>query len=462
MFKKFLIIIIVGVALGTASFYLTKKSDQQIQPIENTANVVEKAKELKQTVSLIPTLLGYDQPHTFLVLFLNNTEMRPGGGFIGSYALVRMDKRQITLFETNGSENLDWAAPDTFKVDPPDPIKKYLKQPRWFFRDANWSPDFAESAKQAVLFYKEEGGKEGDKIDTVVGITPTVIEKLLGFTGPITMKGKTFTAENFTDALEYHVEYGYKDTGADVAARKTIVGDIGKEFIKKITALPASKWLDLWSAFGQLTAQKQIMFYSNNADLQSLIEKNNWSGEMKKTDGDYLLVSDANLASLKTDPAIKKKITYQIIPDNNKLRAKVTVEYNHVGNFDWKTTRYRTYTRLYAPLGSQLISSDGFIDETKKAVPAIVSEELGKTVFGGFLSIEPQTKKTLTFEYYLPKNISDNALSGMYTLFVQKPLGSQAILLTVDLNFDKTVGGIEPKTYHNDTDLSLDRMFEIK
>jgi len=462
MFKKFLIIIVVGVVIGGAFFYLTKKSEQQTQNLGDANGVVEKAKELKQTISLVPTLLGYDKPHTFLVLFLNNTEMRPGGGFIGSYALVKIDKRQITLFETSGSENLDWEAPETFMVEPPEAIKKYLKQPRWFLRDSNWSPDFSESSKQAVLFYKAEGGKEGDKIDSVIGITPTVIEKLIGLMGPISINGKTFTAENFTEALEYHVEYGYKEEGTEVAARKTILGDLGKEFIKNITTLPATKWIELWSVFEELVSQKQIMFYSTNPELQTLIQKNNWSGEVKQTASDYLLVSDANLASLKTDPAVKKKITYQITPENNRLRAKVMVEYNHVGNFDWRTTRYRTYTRLYAPLGSQLISSDGFFDETKKTVPAIVSEELGKSVFGGFLSIEPQTKKTLTVEYYLPQNISDSVLFGMYTLFVQKPLGSQAILLTVDLNFGKTVEGIKEKQYRKDTDLSVDRLFQIK
>ncbi len=462
MFKKLLILIVVGIALGTGIFYLNKKSEQGVQVITPSLGVIEQAQDLKQTLTLMPTLLGYDKPQTYLVLFLNNTEIRPGGGFIGSYALVRLDKRQITMFETSGSENLDWAATSTFSVEPPRPIKQYLKQPKWYFRDSNWSPDFSESAKQAIKFYQEEGGKEGYKIDTVIGITPTVVEKLMARTGPITIVGKTFTADNFTEALEYHVEYGYRQTGIDMSDRKTIMGDLGREFIKKITNLSAGNWAGLWSDFLKLASERQIMMYSVNVDAQKLIEKNNWSGKINYTTDDYFLVVDANLASLKTDPAVFRKITYQVRPDGEKLKAKIIVEYDHRGNFDWRTTRYRTYTRVYAPLGSKLISSDGYIDENKKPALAETFEDLGKTVFGGFMSIEPQTKKILTLEYYLPINFADKLKKGLYKLFVQKQLGTRAFPLTIDLDFGKTVGAVNDRIFHQETNLNVDREFEVK
>ena len=127
-----------------------------------------------------------------------------------------------------------------------------------------------------------------------------------------------------------------------------------------------------------LFKQKQIMIFSNNEELQKNLERNNWSGAIKKTDSDYLLVVDANLASLKTDPAVKRKIKYELSLEGNDYKARVSIEYDHGGEFDWKTTRYRTYTRIYVPEGSRLISADGFINEQNKKVEADVSNDLDK------------------------------------------------------------------------------------
>lgn len=467
MFKKILGLVILGVFLGSLFFYsqdsfLNKKSDQTIEEKKSELTILKKAQDLRQAVALMPDLLGYETPKIYLVLFLNNTEIRPGGGFIGSYALVRLDKRQITLFETNGSENLDWSAPASFNIEPPLPIKIYLKQPRWFFRDSNWSPDFPSSAKKAAEFYRLEGGKEGDKIVGVIGITPTVIETLMKYVGPITVSNKTFTIENFTDALEYHVEYGYKESGQEMSDRKIILGDLGREFIKKITALSASQWINLWSDFLKLTSERQIMVFSNDQNVQDLLVKSNWAGEIKKTNGDYLLISDSNLASLKTDPSVKKSISYKLYSEGKteKYRARLEVIYNHQGNFDWKTTRYRTYTRIYVPLGAELIKSEGFIDSEKKSVSAEISQEFGKTVFGGFLSVEPQSQKTLVLEYYLPKEIFSLA-NHPYTLFVQKALGSLSIPLTIDLDFGKKEGAGPTQVFHKKIDLVTDREFKV-
>jgi len=416
-------------------------------------------KTVQETVSLIPDFLGFNRSQTYLVLFLNNTEIRPGGGFIGSYAVLRINKGKIEILETNGSENLDWSAPKDFKIKPPYPISTYMKQAYWYFRDSNWSPDFSVSAKNALWFYRFEGGGEGSKIDGVIGITPTVVEKMMAISGPLTINGKEFTSDNFTEDLEYHVEYGYKEIGQAVEDRKSIIGDLSRALMSKLSSLPPWRWGEIWAGISDLLEEKQIMIFSNNNSLQNILEKKDWAGIIKKTDSDYLLVTDSNLASLKTDLAVKRKITYTLKPSGDNYLAQVRIEYDHRGKFDWRTTRYRTYTKIYVPQGSTLIKAEGFINEEKKSVAPDVGSELDKIFFGGFMSIEPQTKKTLTVEYLLPERISNQIKNNLYTLFVQKQLGTLNNSLTVDLNFDKTEG---EKHFFQETDLSVNREFEFK
>ena len=103
-----------------------------------------------------PTFLGYPDPQTYLVLLQNSDEMRPTGGFIGTYGLMRFDTGHITGFFTDDVYNLDRFVPERTRPPTPDPIRRYLEQPYWYLRDANWDPDFAASARRVLEFYAQE------------------------------------------------------------------------------------------------------------------------------------------------------------------------------------------------------------------------------------------------------------------------------------------------------------------
>ncbi|MDD1463708.1 hypothetical protein MEO39_27425, partial [Dolichospermum sp. ST_sed2] len=87
-----------------------------------------------------------------------------------------------------------------------------------------------------------------------------------------------------------------------------------------------------------------------------------------------------------------------------------------------------TYTRVYVPQGSGLISSVGIMenDKLKGGRPGEVeiTEELEKTVFGGFISIEPQEQGELIYTYKLPDSISKQIENDEYKLLVQKQGGT--------------------------------------
>lgn len=433
------------------------------------SHLLETTRELKNTVSLVPAFLGYDRPKTYLVLFLNNAEMRPGGGFIGSYALVKIDQRKLLSFETSGSENLDWQAPADFKIEPPQPIKEYLRQPNWYFRDANWSPDFSQSARQALWFYRFEGGRDGSKIDGVIGVTATVLEELLKITGPLTVNGRLYEADNVIEELQYQVEIGYQEEGKKRSERKALVGDLGRALLARLNGLSARQWKELYELSQQMFREKQMMIYSPDEGMEALLLRQGWGGEMKAANGDYLMVADANLISFKSDPEVKRKIVYEIKPEGGRLRAKVAVVYEHRGETSWRVTRYRTYTRFYLPLGSEFIASDGFVEtdrvakgESPVARPAVIGQELGKTVLAGFFFVNPGESRTLTVEYYLPPAVQEQINRGLYTLFVQKQLGTLAHQLTLDLNFGKKIGLDGASVFRQETDLRVDREFEVE
>ena len=401
--------------------------------------------------NLIQKVLGFTKPQNYLILFLNNTEIRPGGGFIGAYGVVRVDKGMPKILKVEGTEILDNLSPQDFISVPPEPLQKYLSIKRWGFRDSNWSPDFASSAVKALDLFKKEKGAAADDISAVLGITPTLLEEIFKISGPIFLDGEDFNAQNFKENLEYEVEFGYAEKGLDFDNRKKALVDLTHALLARMRGDILKHW-PRYLALGQrMLSEKQILAYSLDSESQNVLLAKNWAGVMRPTNGDYILWADANLASLKTDKVMDRELSYSFAPTGTaKYVATVKMKYINKGSFTKFTTRYRTYARVFLPVGSQLISVKGM----GAGVAADQGIENGKQWFGAFTSIEPGKTGELVWTFYLAPQIAEQIKNNSYNLLIQKQSGTIAHALVLDLNFGS-------QSYNQKTDLRLDRNFNI-
>ncbi|HRH23273.1 MAG TPA: DUF4012 domain-containing protein [Candidatus Magasanikbacteria bacterium] len=426
---------------------------------------------------LLPAALGFDEPKTYLVLFLNNTEIRPGGGFIGVYGTVRVSQGSIEVLKVEGTELLDNQSSDDNVPLPPGPLAEYLKVSGWYFRDSNWSPDFAESSKQGLVLYARENGVASGDIDAVIGVTATVLEELMTKTGQITINGITFTPENVVAELEHEVEYKFIDRGISRGDRKDIIEPFMLAMIDKLKSDVLRHPFEYRALAEKLLQQKHIVAYALDPNIQSTLHEHSADGSIADTNGDYLMWVDANLGALKTDHAIKRTLSYSIEPrvlsnGDHYYEATATMKYVHSQPFDWRTSRYRTYARVFVPQGSELISTVGSMKTDRSLQSGIIDSgvEKNKQWFGTFVSIEPLTTQSLTFTYRLPDSITASIDKDVYTLLVQKQIGLVGSSLTLNLDFDTTIQGAEPSevqsewgddVYRIDTQLAADLNFEV-
>jgi len=446
---------------------------------------------------VLPQIVGFDQPKSYLFLLQNNTELRPTGGFIGTYGILKLQDGDIKEFQTDNVYNLDRATQPVLQIPSPAPIVKYLEQKNWSLRDSNWSPDFPTTAQEALYLYTEENrtlavleaqgkknlGEKGEVIETipyqevdgVIAMTPEVIEDLLKLTGPVTVDGYLFTDQNLVDQLEFIVGQQYKTLGISAAQRKGVINDLANQIKLKILSFPLQRIKDLLNIAYKALAQKEILIYAKDQNLEQLVLARNWGGAVKNSDLDYLMVVDSNLASLKTDQYVGRTIDYTFKWQGSDLIATTKITYKNNADFTWKSTRLRSYTRVYVPAGSQLINSSGALADDKIKDPAHTpgqvetGQELNKTYFGAFISIEPHEIGVLTFEYKLPQSIKDAIKNNNYTLLVQKQPGVIPNL-TLTLNFDKNIKSAIPgevpsewsnTNYKYSTPLDQDKMFNI-
>ncbi len=427
---------------------------------------------------LLPALSGYPDAKKYLILFQNSTELRPTGGFIGTLGEVTINAAQAESLKAMDVYAIDGAGGERLTTVPPAPVAKYLSVNKWYLRDANWSPDFPTAAANIVDIYsKESAGASGamPHFDGVLAVDPMVASELLRLVGAVTIGNSTFTADNVTDEIEYQVEKGFDAKGLPVAQRKDILVALMGEVFKRVLALPSDRWPAVVDVMTRALYEKHMLIASFDPTVAAFVRSRNWDGVLRGSSDDYLMVVDANLAALKTDAAIKREIVYNVRPDFNGLTATVTLRYANRGHFDWKTTRYRTYTRIFVPAGSTLLSSSGAMLNDKildpKRAPGQIDtvDELGHRSFGAFLSVEPGETRELSFVYRLPDSIVAAAASH-YSLLVQKQPGTEATPLTLGLDFGKKVTSAVPpeekkfwgdSVYTQITDLRIDREFAV-
>jgi archaellum component FlaF (FlaF/FlaG flagellin family) len=449
-------------------------------------------------LKVIPQIAGFDKPISYLFLIQNNSELRPTGGFIGTYGVLKLQDGEIKSFQTDNVYNLDQSTQPILKEPSPLPIAKYLEQKNWSLRDINWSPDFPTTAAKALYMYEQENKiladlkKQGktilseknvvitdtipyEKVDGVFAVTPEIVEDLLKLTGPITVDGVLFTSDNLVDQLEYIVGQEFIAKGIPASQRKEIIMQLADQIRIKLFSLPIQRYADILDIATNSLSKKAILIYFIDPTLEEMILVRNWGGQVQSYDGDYLMVVDSNLASLKTDQYVDRTINYSLNWKNNDLVAKVSIVYKNNADFTWKSTRLRSYTRVYVPEGSQLISSSGAMENDKIKDPAHTpgqvesSSELGKTYFGAFISIEPHEVGTLTFEYKLPDSIKNQINSNYYRLLIQKQPGVIPNL-TLTLNFGKNIKSALPaeaerewfnNSYNYSSGLDQDSEFKI-
>jgi hypothetical protein len=422
-------------------------------------------------------ILGADGTKRYLVIFQNNAELRPTGGFIGSFALIDVANGKIKNMEVPGGGSYDLKGSLSLLLSSPQPL--HLINPRWEFQDANWYPDFPSSARQLSLFYGKAGGPT---TDGVIAVNATIMEKLLAVTGPVEMPeyGKTITAQNFFYETQKEVELDY-----DKAENKPkkFIGDLAPKVLQRVIDADRQTSMKLAGVLEQALAGKELQFWFTDEDTQSRVSALGWSGEIRNADGDYVYVVHTNIAGQKTDLVMKDDIEHatQILPDGTGI-VTLTVKRTHGGMKGalFSGVRNVDYMRVYVPKGSTLIEASGFAPPDPKLFkiapegatedPAIaeqereartdrssgtrITEESGKTVFGNWLQTDPGQTSVVTFVYRLPpgaikmvadddegvgsvvNRLTDGARTRIdYSLVVQKQSGANPATFTssVDL-----------------------------
>jgi hypothetical protein len=425
---------------------LPQNYQNQIKTLQNILPLVENSiNSFLDYADLAAQILGQDDFRRYLLIFQNSNEIRPTGGFIGSYALVDLDKGNVKKISIPGGGPYDLRAGLKINLSAPQPLR-VLNQ-RWEFQDANWFADLPASAEKLAWFYEKSGGPT---VDGLIFINSSFVENLLKITGPIALPeyGKTITADNFIQEIQQSVEFDY-DKG--INRPKQIIADLAPKLLAKLLRSDKKNLIEILDLiFGSLN-QKDIQLYFTNYSLEKNVLKNNWGGQVQKNDRDYLEIVSTNIAGEKTDAKINQSADLKVtIQKDGSIINTLTLTKTHLGRKGepFYGVPNLDYLRIYVPKGSEFLNASGFeamdqelfdnldsqiykqdadlalIESSKQIEPQTQTEiyyEGDKTVMANWVKVEPAQTKTITLSWKLPIKLHlKNANSSISLLSILK------------------------------------------
>ena len=301
--------------------------------------------EFERLVPVLTEVLGGNGYRTYLIEQLNPAELRAGGGFIGTYSVLRANGGTLTILKSGDAYNLANPRPSPGQagfIPIPSPLREVIPTTSWSFVDSNIYPDFPSNAKAAEKFAQP---KIGVKIDAVISMDYYAVVQMLDLTGPIVVPGfGTITGGNFLAKI-----LPGDITGTNT--HKEILGSIAGPLMKRVAALSPDRWPALISALNKLAGARHIQAYFNNATAQAEIDRVGWSGTVNPTHAtDYMMEVESNYYGDKANYFVTRHYTVTLTRKGQTLIHKVTVDVKNgtpCGIF--QRTLYKADVRLYFP-----------------------------------------------------------------------------------------------------------------
>lgn len=389
-----------------------------------------------QLIAHLDSILADNTEKTYIFFFYNNMEIRPGGGFIGSFAKVTFADYTLSTFDVYDVYDADGQL--TTHVRPPAPIRDHLDQPHWFLRDSNFKPDFEENVKTAEFFLDKE--LQIRDFDGAVAITTTALTYMLDAFGEVYVPDfqETITSENFYLKTQSQTE---TDFFPGSKQKKSFLSTVGRTLLLKMEDADPAK---LGIAVKRALDEKHIVLYTKDSSVQTDIDRLGWSGRVLNpqciTNAEncvinHILPVDANLGVNKANFFVSKSMRLKSTFDtkgtsHNELNIAFT---NNSPPHVFPGGTYKNYFQMYIPHNARVLR----VEVNGDRVTFDQSRTGFFTILGTLITVQPKETVVVTIAYELAERIKTG--ENTYQIVLQKQIGAFNHDFSLEVSFPEGV-----------------------
>lgn len=365
-------------------------------------------------------ILGKSSKKSYLVLFQNNMELRPTGGFIGSFGIVNFQGGRMTELSINDVYSADGQLKG--HVEPPAPIKNYLGEANWWLRDSNWDPDFSTSAQRAEWFLDKELDQT---VDGVLAVDLNLVKEILRYTGPIFLPDYNLdiSYENLYEKTQAEV---HEDFFPGTHKKASFLTALSRSLLSEVTKMDNKGKIRVLKAIFENLEGRHIQAYLHNTESQNAISEVGWGGGIAGTSCgsdcgvDFLGLVEANVGVNKSNYFIKRAVDLNVILRPGESEKNLSLKIVNSANPALGVTgRYKVYLRLLVPANSNLVGVERIVGINRESLTTETSEFKGRKEIGIITEVLAGTTQTLLFKWRTELDYS----KPDYGLFVRKQGG---------------------------------------
>lgn len=351
--------------------------------------VVKVIGQMKGLIDAAPALLGVGQPAYYLALALDDSELRPGGGFMGNYGILELDggkQSKANPFALQNTYTLDQVyakklAPNPEPYTCPFPVAlptneywwwpyRCIREYGWGLRDSNLSPDFPTNARLAMQVVEASGMLPKDApIQGVVAFTPGLIQKILEATGDLELPAYhvKVTPQNLVQEIHHFQLDNVAAAGTD---RKAFTHDLSKALLDRIKAMHGSGLKVIFKIATDSIQSKDLQVYIADPRAELLLQQLGLASSVATGAGDGFMVVDANDGGNKANLYVSETQTdlVTLLPNGGAFhRLMISVTYNKTGSIynpvspgETKFDDYSDVQRTYLPGDATIAGWSGF------------------------------------------------------------------------------------------------------
>ncbi|HEX7017919.1 MAG TPA: DUF4012 domain-containing protein [Patescibacteria group bacterium] len=390
---------------------------------------------------ILGPLLGAEGKRKYAIVFQNNQELRPTGGFIQSVGILTFANNQLIDTQVYNVYELDERLQAS--VTPPTEVTQLLGEHQWYLRDSNWNPDFTQSGESIRWFIEHETNQQ---LDGVLAFTVPALEALLKVVGPLDIPeyNEVITDRNLAERLEFHSEVqltGQNDT-------QEYAELLLQRLLQKLQTTTPDNGHKIAQVLHDQLQRKQMFLNVSDAGEQATIQALGWSGGLlvpqcptqlstaTECVVDTLAVVDANIGVNKANYHLQRSESHHItLSETNATHTHTVLLENTSQTNAWPQGPYSSYLRFYLPEGAQLTQVK--VNNQAMAAKDIVQTEYQAFTVVGVVTQTPiQQQTTVDITYSTPLAQTPNSA---YAFFYQKQAGLEIPLTTVSLTHSPTL-----------------------
>ena len=329
-------------------------------------------KENGEYLPLFRAFLGDGSDKLYLLAAQNSAEIRASGGFPGSMGTIRIEDGVLTIddFKT---------VYDMISVNPP--TEAHITDTEYllfsgsldYARDACYIPDFERVGEIWALAYES---KNDEHIDGVISLTPVIIQKVLAYTGAVTLSdGTELNGDNATQMLQKDLYYKYLSSNSSYKISNandyvdSLFAETAKIVIGKLVDdFDINRIADYSKIFTDGGKDRTILMWMEDETAESYVKAAGCSGALNDDPSNPeagVFFSGANGSKLGWFVSLDTQIGDVTVNDDGSRTYDVTVTVSNditrddmyragnyiIGNYNGQV---ESYLHLFAPAGGTI------------------------------------------------------------------------------------------------------------